>query len=341
MRIKITAIVLSVSVATGSIVAVVAASPEPTPAEKLYEKVKEAEKQADRQLAERWHGLVRQRQWTDATGKHRTFARYVDHDPNLQWVKLSIAVKKGEQISYKEATIPLKRLGKNEQALVKRISLVRPQIEEAAAGAPDALPDGGEAALAEADHLPPEMRAAMELTATSAPPESAASTPPLMANEPWRTDFSAFAANLTPPAGENPAPGWGELHALEAVYQKEQMLGMLKQIPAAKRPPKAIMFQQGFAYGWARAALGEVRWQATISAASQDAAAGGTLQHDLQAPSPWQVSLIPDPDYSGDAARFATGRPVEFVGRFAELGGAGGAPHIKLYVRLPSDERAE
>src|SRR5215216_2371036 len=94
---------------------------EPTKAEKLYEQLKDSEKQANRLLADRWHKLVRQRQWADSTGKHKTYARYVDHDPNLQSVKLLVLVKSGDQQSFKEGTVPLSRLSKTDQAIVKRI----------------------------------------------------------------------------------------------------------------------------------------------------------------------------------------------------------------------------
>ncbi|MBA3484219.1 MAG: hypothetical protein H0T51_20650 [Pirellulales bacterium] len=337
-----------------------AAAAEPTAAEQQYEQLKEAEKHADKLLAERWHKLVRQRQWVDATGKHKTFARYVDHDPNGQWVKLLVLVKKGDEQTYKEATIPLARLSKTDQALVKRIGIVRKQVETALADAPAGDYPTGEAPggegepfgeLAAADEIRGEMRGeipppGLEATAPPMPlpslPFSLPSMPASPAMEPWRTDFAAFAANFAPSRGEEGSGtlSWGELHALKAVHEKERTLAMIKAIPAEQQPPYPIRYQQGFAYGWARSGLGEVTWTASLDGSDAAAVSTTGLKHDLQMPAPLTLALVPDPEYAGDATRFIAGQPVQFIGRFAELGGFGDPPQLKLFVRLPTDQRA-
>jgi hypothetical protein len=350
-----------------------AVAAEPTAAEQQYEQLKDAEKHADKLLAERWHKLVRQRQWVDKTGKHKTYARYVDHDPNGQWVKLLVLVKKGDEQTYKEGTIPLARLSKTDQALVKRIGIVRKQVETALADAPAGDAPIGEGATGESREGEPfgemaEGREGLsgeqpvaagadgfgrESFATSADPAAIGAPPgglpfslPSMsatpAVEPWRTDFAAFAANFAPSRGEE-GPGtlsWGELHALKAVHDKERMLAMLKSIPAEQQPPKAIRYQQGFAYGWARSGLGEVTWTASLDGSDAATVAATGLTHDLQLPAPLTLALVPDPEYPGDASRFVAGQPVQFIGRFAELGGFGDPPQLKLFVRLPTDQRA-
>jgi hypothetical protein len=341
-----------------------ASAAEPTAAEQQYEQLKEAEKHADKLLAERWHKLVRQRQWVDSTGKHKTFARYVDHDPNLQWVKLLVLVNKDGEQTYKEGTIPLARLSKSDQALVKRIGIVRKQVETALADAPAGGYATGESLggegdprgeLAAAGELRGEMPA--ELQGEIPPPGLEATGPPMSppslpfslpsisatpAAEPWRTDFMAFAANFAPSRGEEgpSTAGWGELHALKAVHDQERMLAMFKQIPAAQQPPYAVRYQQGFAYGWARSGLGEVNWTASLDGSDAAAVATTGLKHDLQLPAPYTLVLVPDPEYAGEASRFVAGQPVQFIGRFAELGGFGDPPQVKLFVRLPGDQRA-
>jgi hypothetical protein len=112
------------------------AKAEETEAEKLYTKLSASEQSADKSLARRWQSLVRQRQWSDKTGKHKVFAKYVDHDPDLKWVKLLIVVKTKDKQSTREAQIELAKLGKSEQTLVKQISLLKKKVEEAAAAAP-------------------------------------------------------------------------------------------------------------------------------------------------------------------------------------------------------------
>jgi hypothetical protein len=340
---------------------------EPTAAEQQYEQLKDAEKHADKLLGERWHKLVRQRQWVDKSGKHKTFARYVEHDPNGQWVKLLVLVKKGEESTYKEVTIPLSRLSKNDQALVKRIGIVRKQVETALADAPAGEYPTGESPSREGDafgelaaagelrgEAPGEMRGeppgefpppGMEATGPPmAPPSlpfSLPSMPAAPAMEPWRTDFASFAANFAPSRGEEgPSTlSWGELHALKAVHDKERMLAMIKAIPAEQRPPYPILYQQGFAYGWARSGLGEVTWTASLDGSDAAAVSTTGLKHDLQLPAPLTLALVPDPEYVGDASRFVAGQPMQFIGRFAELGGFSDPPQLKLFVRLPTDKR--
>jgi hypothetical protein len=327
-----------------------AAPPEPTHAERLHAQLKEAEGADDKLLAERWLKLVRQRQWVDSTGKYKTFARYVDHDPNLQWVKLLVAVRKGDEVTYKEGTVPLARLGKTEQAVVKRIAVVRKQVEAAVAkspGDPTQLTGGEETGdesgsrgeLQGEDSLPQEMADPATAGATDVAPEGTA-PPATPMGEPWRTDFATFASNLTMTGGGEegpPTPSWGELQQLKAVHDRERMLAQLKKLPDAQRPTP-LLFQQGFAYGWARSGLGEVSWEAALDASGDVATTG--LKHNLQLHEPFSLMLLPDQEYSGDLSRFGRGETVRFVGRFAELGGLGEKPQIKLYVRMPTDQRA-
>lgn len=303
---------------------------EPTVAEQQYEQLKAAEKHNDKRLAERWNKLVRQRQWVDSTGKHKTYARYVDHDPKGQWVKLLVLVSKGDQPSYKEGTIPLARLSKSDQAVVKRIGIVRKQVETALA---DASPGGSP--LGEGNEVG-EVAATAEMRGEVPPAsaEAAAAAPPDMmrAMEPWRTDFAAFAANLSAARGEDGqwTLNWGELHGVKAVHEKERMLAMLKKIPADQRPPYAIRYQQGFTYGWARGGLGEVFWETTLTGPPNT---DGSLQHDLKLAEPFSVVLLPEKAGAESFARLQPGERVRFVGRLAELGGFGETPALVLRVR--------
>ena len=329
-----------------------AAAAEPTAAEKQYDRLKDAEKHNDKLLAERWHKLVRQRQWVDSTGKHKTYARYVDHDPQGQWVKLLVLVKKGDEQSYKEGTIPLARLSKNDQALVKRIGIVRKQVETALADAPPGESPVGEGEafgeLAETREMRGEEATVGPEAAAALPREQMPATAPpgVAAMEPWRTDFAAFAANISTAGGrEGPQEGlstltWGELHGLKAVYEMEQMLAMVRKLPADQQPPLLVQLQQSMACVVARMALGEVAWTANLDGSAGAAASEAGLTHDLQLPPPLVLVLIPDPDYAGDASRFGGGQPVQFIGRFAEVGGSGDTPQLKLLVRLPGEERA-
>ncbi len=101
-----------------------------TEPEELYEQLKQSKNQAQKLLAKRWRGLVQQRGWTDLSGKHKIFAKYLEHDPGLQWVKLQVRAGKGEKETTKVITVQLAKLDKNAQSVVKRIAIARRQIDE-------------------------------------------------------------------------------------------------------------------------------------------------------------------------------------------------------------------
>lgn len=315
-------------------------SAEPTQPEQLYEQLKKSEEHGNKLLAERWHKLVRQRQWVDASGKHRTYARYVDHDPNLQSVKLLVLVKKGDQQSFKEGSVALSRLSKNDQAAVKRIAMVRKQVEKALADSPLGAEGGlGDESSREAMVTAGEGREAFTpSTADAAATVDAA--PPIDPSLPaWRRDFAAFAANLSVSADRESGqttPTWGELPQLEVVYGKERMLAGLRALPPEQQPVSAMMML-ALQYQAALIALGEVNWEASLVGLNNPV---GELQHDLQLPSPFTLSLVADPKYAVDVSQPGRGGPVRFIGRFAALGGFAESPQIKLFVRLPSDQLA-
>jgi hypothetical protein len=330
----------------------------PTEPEKLHAKLKESEESGDRLLASRWQAVIRQRQWADASGKFKVYARYVNHDPGLQSVTLLILVKKGDQQTFSEKTIPVAKLGKADQALVKRIDGLRKQVEAAAAKASthDPLATGGEGGegatlrpeAGEGDNgavLRPEMRegeGSPEVTATNPAgensgyegrptgPNPAELAAMMQASQLWRTDFNEFARHLsaTPGADGKSTVSWGELKELEGVYRTEQMLAQLQKLPKAQKPP---LFQAGFAYGWSRAALGNVMWEATIQ---EPIVAKTEIKHDLTLPEPFSLVLVPDEQQAGDLSKVKPGDRIRFTGRFLELGGFGDKPQIKLSVRI-------
>ena len=73
-------------------------------------------------LAERWYGAIKQQEWTDATGKFKTSAKYVAHDPQLAWVKIRMIQGVGKKRVVKDMQIPLEKLSVACQARVKQIA---------------------------------------------------------------------------------------------------------------------------------------------------------------------------------------------------------------------------
>jgi hypothetical protein len=347
-----------------ALTAAAAAAAEPTDSEKLYQRLIDTETHANTQLAERWNVLVRQRQWADNTGKHKVYARYLEHDPNMQWVKLLVLAKTGDEPTYKEAKVPLARLGKSEQAVVKRIGIMRKQVDEALADAPAGASGEGagevEASLerpgvesGEVMEAPSrqERRPLDEPPVTETPPAAAPSPASLprgrdrnMAlmpdSAPWRTDFATFTANFSVEQGADGRQNvsWGELKELQAATQLAAMFAAANQAP----PPgqsigMADKLKLAFAASSALTRLGEVTWEATLAA---PIAAGAPLEHDLQLPPPFSLKLMPEDADAGDISRFQAGDRVRFIGRFAELAAPAGAPTFTLRVRLPDDQPA-
>ena len=82
-------------------------------------------------MAERWYNAVRQQEWSDASGKFKTTAKYVEHDPNFAWVKLRVIRGTGKERVVKDVQIPLDKLSKACQARVRTISVLAEKIAEA------------------------------------------------------------------------------------------------------------------------------------------------------------------------------------------------------------------
>src|SRR5690606_28054691 len=82
-----------------------------------------------RQLAgERYYNLVKLQPWTDATGKFRTTARYVEHDPDLNWVKLEAARGRGQDRAVKLIQVPVEKLSTQCQSRVRQIARLQPKL---------------------------------------------------------------------------------------------------------------------------------------------------------------------------------------------------------------------
>lgn len=111
---------------------VVCAAELTTDAERTYRDLQKAKDPQSRLLAERWYNLIRRQEWDDATGRHKTIAKYVDHDPNLEWVKLRIIRGTGADRVVNDITIPLAKLSKTCQSRVRQIARLEQRVAAAA-----------------------------------------------------------------------------------------------------------------------------------------------------------------------------------------------------------------
>jgi hypothetical protein len=102
-----------------------------TDAERSWRELRGSEDVKRKLLAERWYSAVRQQDWSDATGKFKTSAKYVAHDPQLAWVKLRVIQGAGEKRIVKDVQIPLEKLSIACQARVRQIAKLSDKMTEA------------------------------------------------------------------------------------------------------------------------------------------------------------------------------------------------------------------
>jgi len=137
MRAHATVVILLLALPSASLFG----AEEATDAERLYLEARRSDDQLTQLLAERWYGLVKLQEWTDATGKFHTTAKYLEHDPEMKWVKLLVVKESGEVHVTKEMTIPLDKLDKRCQSRVRQIDHLKAKVQEAMAAATDAAAD--------------------------------------------------------------------------------------------------------------------------------------------------------------------------------------------------------
>jgi hypothetical protein len=102
-----------------------------TDAERSYRELRKSHDTKSQLLGERWYGAIKLQEWTDASGKFKTTAKYLEHDPELTWVKLRVIDGSGDQRVVKELTIPLEKLSKACQLRVRRISVLSDKVAAA------------------------------------------------------------------------------------------------------------------------------------------------------------------------------------------------------------------
>ena len=104
-----------------------------TDAERTYNELRKSRDTKTQLLAERWYNAVKLQEWTSKSGKFKTTAKYVEHDPELAWVKLRIITGTGDKRVVKDVTIPLAELNKLCQSRVRQISVLAEKVAAAAA----------------------------------------------------------------------------------------------------------------------------------------------------------------------------------------------------------------
>jgi len=102
-----------------------------TDAERSWAELRNSQDVKRKLLADRWRNVTRQQDWGDATGKFKTSAKYVEHDPQLAWVKLRVIQGTGSKRVVKDVQIPLEKLSKTCQSRVRQIATLSEKIAAA------------------------------------------------------------------------------------------------------------------------------------------------------------------------------------------------------------------
>jgi len=117
----------------GMAASTLSAEEQTTAAERTYRELRKSHDTKTQIMAERWYGLVRLQEWTAASGKFKTTAKYVEHDPDLAWVKLRVVEGSGTKRVVKDITIPTSKLNKECQSRVRQIGFLTEKVAAAAA----------------------------------------------------------------------------------------------------------------------------------------------------------------------------------------------------------------
>lgn len=277
-----------------------------TDAEQLYRETRKSVDRSTQRLGERWYGLVKRQDWTDATGKFTTKARYLEHDQDLKWVKLRAERKVDGQREYKDITVPIERLSKACQSRVGQIAFLESRVAEAAAAVEEEGDDDETAGRhpERMDRGPgsdePDERGNPDRPAEPATPDS------------WPTSYDGFRANFTARRqGNGFQVDWGTLVLLQHVHDalfdqdgKAVVPGLLQASMLAAQ----------------LAALGEFSWEAGLTKAPADDSEWADRLDLPPLPEPFALKLVLAPD-GGDWRRLRVGSRVRITGNFAPFAG--------------------
>jgi hypothetical protein len=98
--------------------------------ETTYHDLRRSKDRATKSAADRYFFLIRAQEWTSLNGKSKITAKYVAHDPDLKWGKLSAVKGSGADRVTREITVDVAKLNKACQSRVKQIDLLQKKLDE-------------------------------------------------------------------------------------------------------------------------------------------------------------------------------------------------------------------
>jgi hypothetical protein len=156
------------------------AVPENTSAEKSYLLLRDSKDTKTQLLAKRWYGLVQLQDWTDATGKFQSTAKYLEQDEKQGTVKLRVIKGSGKDQVVTDRTISVDKLNKECQARVKQIAFLAEKVDEAEKAEADkvAAPKEGQQAMGGMTGPPGAERGGRGGISPGQPPDKMGGPPP-------------------------------------------------------------------------------------------------------------------------------------------------------------------
>jgi hypothetical protein len=293
-----------------------------TDAERLYQQTRKSSDRSTKLLGQRWYGLVQRQEWTDATGKFTTTARYLAHDPDLRWVKLRAERTTNGHRETKEVTVPYERLSKMCQSRVRQINVLEPKVREAAAAAIEEAQTRAEERERDRQGDRPASDGREEGDARS--DEPAAEPPPA---ESWPTSYEAFRANFSVEQRDGrPQVDWGTLRTLQQVHDVLYNADGQSHVPGPLEATNLALQM---------ASVGEFTWEAELTRPVADDDEWADRLDLPPLPEPLSLQLVLDQD-SGDWQRLRVGDRVRLTGRFTAFAGQ---YKIVAAIRFPERTR--
>jgi hypothetical protein len=293
-----------------------------------YAALRKSKSRATKVLADRYDDLISLNEWTDKNGRYKVKARYVEHDPDLKWVKLETVTGSGDKRVTKEVQLTLDKLNKPGQSRVRQIAALQRKLDELAKAEDadsTASPESpisiaeGRTAYGERGERGREREADGETTTAAA-----AADGPVDPTE-WATSYAAFRANFSLAKDENGQHvlDWGELTELESLADNA-----VAPTDRGKEEPAAGTLVDAETAG----RLGEVHWEAPLMKTQAQESGDHEVRFRLPAlPRPLKVRFLLDPQEQYRTwADLPAGEKVQFSGTFASVG----PREIVLRIRL-------
>jgi hypothetical protein len=186
-------------------------TPPPPGVDPFYWNLTKVKDRSIKAAAERYVSLVRTQEWSDLSGKFKTVARYVKHDPNLASVTIEIVRGRGAEQTKEQKTVPVDKLSSKCQARVRQIDAAQKNLKEWAAAHPE---EAGTGAAAGAGPIPPDSGAPMNNEAGTNPPATPPAAPAAVGAETGAPPAAPPVAPIAEPdpSASDPDPlGFAEL----------------------------------------------------------------------------------------------------------------------------------